>query len=206
LKVLLINGSPRNKRSASESILTALQERLGQGCECVSYIAVRQSKREALESAAGCHAIVFAFPLYVDGIPSHLLRLLDEIQDDIAQAAPDAIVYAVVNNGFYEGGQNVLALEMMRHFCDASNLRFGQGLGVGGGAMIRSARIGYGTMKRLGNALTLLAENILNGKTAGDYLFEPNLPKFLYRLAADMGWKKQAKKRGLRKEQLYAKQ
>jgi len=205
MKIALINGSPKQKDSTTGIILNALRERIGEAHECVLCAASKQSKQEIMDVISGCKALVFAFPLYVDGIPSHLLRLLDETQHDIARSAPGAMVYAIVHNGFYEGKQNITALEMMRNFCDRSGLAWGQGLGVGAGGMAGAAPVGHGPMKNLGLALDKLTKNILSGKTEPDHIFEPNFPRFLYKAAAHMGWRMQAKKNGLKTNQLYDK-
>jgi len=202
MKIALINGSPKQKDSATGIILNALREKIGEAHECVLCAASSQSGRDVLEAVGGCQALVFAFPLYVDGIPSHLLRLLDEIQHDITGSSPGAMVYAIVHNGFYEGKQNITALEMMRNFCDRSGLAWGQGLGVGAGGMAGAAPVGHGPMKNLGLALDKLASNILGGKTGPDHIFEPNFPRFLYKATAHMGWRMQAKKNGLKPRQL----
>jgi multimeric flavodoxin WrbA len=144
MKIALINGSPKHEGSASGIILEALRCRLSGDCEFAAGHAAKDGVAGVRETVAGCGAIVFAFPLYVDGIPSHLLRVLDSIQGEVAVLAPKAVVYAIANNGFYEGRQNALALEMMRHFCDASGLAWGQGMGAGGGGMMDSAPIGGG--------------------------------------------------------------
>jgi multimeric flavodoxin WrbA len=195
MKIALINGSPKSKDSASEIIAKALRNRMERAADCIICHAVKRS--EVMEALNGCGALVFIFPLYVDAVPSHLLRLLDDARNEIADAAPEAMVYAVVNNGFYEGRQNMVALEMMRNFCSCSGLKWGQGLGVGAGGMIFAAPVGHGPMKNLGQALDLLARNILYGRTAYDYMFEPNFPKFLYKIAAHMKWRWQAAKNGL---------
>lgn len=153
MKIVFINGSPKNKGSASETILKALRDRLGEASEYVMCSALNQSRQEIMEALGGCNALIFAFPLYVDGIPSHLLRLLDEIQHDVAAATPGVIVYTIINNGFYEGRQNITALEMMRNFCASSGLVWGQGVCVGAGGMANVAPAGKGSMKNLGLAL-----------------------------------------------------
>jgi len=130
---------------------------------------------------------------------------LDEIQHEIADTAPGLLVYAIVNNGFYEGRQNVTALDMMRNFCDRAGLAWGQGVGVGAGGMAGAAPVGHGPMKNLGSALDLLAENILGNNSAEDYIFEPNFPRFLYKASAHVGWKMQARKNGLKADMLYGK-
>jgi len=206
MKIAMINGSPKVKDSASGVILNALKERIGEAAECVLYSTAKEDKQEFMQAVSESEAIVFAFPLFVDGIPSHLLRLLDEVQQNIVDAAPKAMIYAVVNNGFYEGRQNILALEMMRNFCIRSGLEWGQGIGVGAGGMTNAAPVGKGPLKKLGLALDMLSANILSGKDAEDYFFEPGFPRFLYKAAVHMGWKTQAKKNGLKPKQLYGDQ
>lgn len=44
--------------------------------------------------------------------------------------------YALVNSGFYEGHQNAHALHMLRHWCRRAGVRWGQGIGAGGGGML----------------------------------------------------------------------
>jgi hypothetical protein len=197
VKITIINGSPKSGDSASGVIAKALQNRMGQAADCLICSAARQKRSEVMEAFEGRGALVFIFPLYVDGVPSHLLRLLDDNMDEIASASPEAVVYAVANNGFYEGRQNAVALEIMRNFCARSGLGWGQGLGVGAGGMITAVPVGYGPMKNLGGALDLLARNILHGGTAGDCMFEPNFPKFLYKIAAHMKWRLKAAKNGV---------
>ncbi len=205
MNILLLNGSPKAGEGASKALLEALRDRIGSAHTYRTVYSAKADKEQLLEQAQGCEAIVLAFPLYVDGLPSHLLRLLDEVRREIRLKAPDATVYAVVNNGFYEARQNQHAIEMIRHFCAAAGLRWGRGLGVGGGPMSEQARIGYGPMKRAGSALDTLAENIRQ-KTCGDPLYAlPNFPRALYVLGGNLGWPMQAKRNGVSKKALYAK-
>jgi multimeric flavodoxin WrbA len=206
VKITLINGSPKKENSTSGAILQALRSRIDRISERAGFTlcnVAQQGAAEAMDALAGSDALVFAFPLYVDGIPSHLLRLLDEKRGSIADAARGAIVYAIVNNGFYEGKQNALALEMMSHFCDDAGLVWGQGLGVGGG-MIPRRWLGHGPLKNLGRALDVLAKNIVGGKSAEDCCFNPNFPKWLYKLAGETGWRVKAWKNGLTGKRLRA--
>jgi multimeric flavodoxin WrbA len=205
MKIALINGSPKINESVSGLIINALKDKLGSANDCHICSTAKDNNQKVIETMSGCNALVFVFPLYVDGIPSHLLRLLDEARADIADAAPNAIVYAVVNNGFYEARQNTIALKIMRNFCARSELKWGQGLKVGAGGMTFAAPIGHGPMKNLGKALDVLAGNITNGRTAEDYICEPNFPKALYRIAGGFSWKMQARKNGLKIRDLYNK-
>jgi multimeric flavodoxin WrbA len=205
VKIALVNGSPKPGGSASKLILEALQERIGSSSDCTVCNAVKQERDEFIRAIARSDAIVFIFPLYVDGIPSHLLRLLDEASGEIADAAPGATVYAVVNNGLYEGWQNTLAFEMMRRFVDRAGLSWGGGTGAGAGGMIHVLTIGRGPLKKLGAALDSLAQNITNRVAADDCTLEPAFPRFLYKAAAHSEWRRGARKNNLTVKQLYKK-
>ena len=211
MKIALINGSPkknetsRKNRSVSGLILQAVREKLGDLHDYVTCTPAVSEKEQSLSSLKDCDAVIFAFPLYIDGIPSHLLHFLDEIKDDIKTAAPEAMVWAAVNNGFYEGSQNVLALDMMQAFCIASGLKWGQGIGIGAGGMIKAAPVGKGPMRNLGLALDSLAENIICSRPQSNLFTVPNFPRFLYKTFAHFGWRTDAGKNGIKTKDLYDK-
>ncbi|MDR2179384.1 MAG: NAD(P)H-dependent oxidoreductase [Synergistaceae bacterium] len=197
MKIGIVNGSPKRNKSASGAIVNALCERL-RGTSQVVCNAMTQSPQEIAEALRGSDAIVFVFPLYVDGIPSHVLRLLEGYP-----SAPGATVYAIINNGFYEARQNTLAMDMVKSFCQRAGLRWGQALGAGGGGMLNGVPIGRGPTKNFGLALDLLAKNIRELKTAENSSIDPGIPRFLYIFAAHLGWRRQARKNGLKVKQLY---
>lgn len=204
MKIVLLNGSPKKKDSASGAILDSLCRRLETDNDCVSF-SVIPKEEIFMEKMKGCQAFVIIFPLYVDGIPSHLLRFLERVSKQIKSLAPNVTVYAIVNNGFYEGKQNHVAIEMVRNFALASEIRWGQGLGAGAGGMVNAAMIGYGPMKNLGVALDTFSQNIMDSQSGESLYVEPNFPRFLYKAAAHYGWRKQAKSNGLNIKNLYQK-
>ncbi|MCL2253350.1 MAG: hypothetical protein FWC09_02815 [Lachnospiraceae bacterium] len=203
MKILLINGSPKSSISSSELLINALSEQLGSSNEYVTIRAMGLSKQEFLDGFTGVDAAVVVFPLYVDGIPSHLLRLLYESKDELKHIAPNVVIYAIANNGFYEGEQNTLALNMMRHFCNSADVQWGQGLGIGAGGMLSAAPIGAGPLKNIGAALKSFSHNI-NNKISKDNLFaQPNFPKLLYKLCVHLVWRQSARNNGLKRKDLY---
>lgn len=203
MKVLLVNGSPKRGKSASGLLLEGLRERLAPGSEAVLFESATPDAGALLAAAAGCGAVVFAFPLYVDDLPSHLLRLLDESCGGWAAAAPGARVYALVNNGYYEPGQCGPAVQVLRNFAACAGLGWGQGLCISGGGMLLFAGIGPGPMQKAGAALDSLAATIGSANTAEDLLVRPGIPARLYRAAGHKGWRSGAKKNGLRVQDLY---
>ncbi|MDR2888812.1 MAG: NAD(P)H-dependent oxidoreductase [Lachnospiraceae bacterium] len=224
MKICLINGSPKLKDSCSTNIIQSITAKLSpkspepsqqassaiwQGIsspvdqECVRYETANGKVDALLDAIDGCEIIVIVFPLYVDGIPSHLLRLLYLAEERVAQVAPDARLYVISQNGFYEAHQNRLAIEMMRNFVRRAKLTWGQGIGVGGGPMVNKAPIGYGPNKNLGLALDTLTENIVLNKSADDIFVTPNFPRFLYLQMAHLMWRRLARQNKVTKQSLW---
>ncbi|MCL2298592.1 MAG: hypothetical protein FWC27_00395 [Firmicutes bacterium] len=192
MRVAFLNGSPNKGKGVTAMLLRFLEERLP-GCKIV------QGWDEP------CDAYVIAFPLYVDGIPSGFLRELVEHERDLP---PGARVYAVVNNGFYEGGQNAAAISMVRNWCARAWLFWGQGVGIGSGEILRHMPLpvlnlfGHGSMKKFNRVLDTLAGHILAGGGGEDICNTPNFPRAPYMLAGSATFRLEGKKNGLTKREM----
>jgi len=195
MKISLICGSPKGKNGASGRIIEALCDSLSGIAECVVCETAKQNAPDVVDAIRDSDALVFVSPLYADGLPSGLVRFLDEERSGIAAAAARAKVYAVINNGFYDARQNSIAVEMIECFCEASGLAWGRGLGMGGGGMIEGMPLGRFPLKKFGAALDTLAKNISGNESAENYFVEPDMPRFLYMIAANLGMKREMKKR-----------
>lgn len=204
MKVLFLDGSPKAKDSASAYLLGKLEERLGDGVKATWMNARKPDMAAFLAEAQGADALVVAFPLYVDGLPSHLLRFLEQVCQGLAETAPGPRLYVILNNGFYESRQNRPAMDAMRLFCMRAGLVWGQAIGVGAGPMVEASPPGYGPMKNLGRALDRLAENIQKGKTGKDCFVEPNFPRVLYRRMGNVLWRRLGRKNGIKPAALRA--
>ena len=199
---VLINGSPKLKGSASGMILGDLKKILDGKTEMEEVdFHTNIVNPEAMETLKKADKIVVAFPLYFDGIPSHLLRCLEQIKDISAD------VYAVSNAGFYEGEQNAHALAIIRNWCSKNNPEWKMGVGIGGGGAmtaIGSVPLGKGPKKGPDKALMTLADQLVKGQGDEDIFVSIGMPRRMYKMAAEMGWKSMAKKNGLKKEDLEA--
>ena len=201
MRIALINGSPKAKDSASGCILRGFAGMLEEGTGLGRFhLRNDRIEEEVFSGIAECDALVFAFPLYVDGIPSHLLRWLTVLEGRLAADGKKRQVFAIANCGFYEGRQADLALEMMEHWCARAGQAWGLGLGVGGGGMLvglDNIPMGKGPKANLGRALQGMAGLIGQAAPAGNLYINPNFPRFLYKAAAEMGWRHMARKNGL---------
>lgn len=201
MKIVLLDGSPKYKDSASNYLLKALEARLGE-CD-ITWCDVRKyDPVELTNTILKSDAFVLAFPLYVDSIPSHLLLALTKLQPLLLASSCRTKMYTIVNCGFYDAVQNHIALDMIHVWCDKSGLCWGQGIAVGGGGMAQTAPLGHGPCTSIGKSFDCFAENILGEKSADSLFTGPDFPRFLYKAAAHMGWRLAAKENGLKAKDL----
>ena len=135
MKISIINGSPKVGKSNSEIlgnyILSLLKDNEIKKYYSISFRLNNENKNEIYNS----DVLIFLFPLYVDGIPSNLLKLFVEFEKEKV-VNPATRVYCIVNNGFYEGKQNRLAILQMKNWCEKVKADWGQGIGVGAGELL----------------------------------------------------------------------
>lgn len=210
MKITMINGSPKAINSASGTLLSLLRKECGQEIKEIVWNKT-QVKEEELIEVLESDVLVIAFPLYIDSVPSHLLRCLMQAEEYVRlhgkrdSAGGKIRVYVIVNNGFFQGKQNIPAIEVMKHWTDRCGFLFGQAVGVGGGGMISFIKAipdGHGPKKNLTCALREMAGNIAQGRSGETLVFELNYPAFAYKWQAEYGWRASAKKNGLKRRDL----
>lgn len=215
MKITLINGSPKVKDSASGLILNELKIFLNNSEDeaerniSISEYNFRKNKLDSavIEEVVTSDILIFIFPLYVDGVPSHLLSCLVQLEEILKNIKEKNIkVYALVNSGFYEGEQNKSAIEIIENWSEKCELKWGQGIGIGAGPLLQSVKDvpeGHGPKKNLGSALTTISKNILNASSDDNIFISANFPRFAYKFAAEMGWKQAIKANKLKVRDLY---
>lgn len=199
MKIALLNGSPKKKESASRTLLSDLKTFFPEETECVEIgLHSRNFPEKELELLFQADAWVFSFPLYVDGIPSHLLSILCSLEEHYANH-PEISVYGIVNCGFYEGIQADFALQILRNWCTKAGYTWAGGVGVGGGGalpMLSEVKPGTGPKASIDKTLQVLADTIQNRKQAENRYISVGLPRFLYKMAAQMGWRQMIRANG----------
>jgi hypothetical protein len=224
VRIVLVNGSPKPVRSVSGRLLDYLAAQLaggvtgagrtgsGTGADAGAYAPSPDIIRVSVIAdgaalPADADAVVLAFPLYVDSLPSHMIRFLEDVEaarvDSSPAAARPAYFYFIVNNGFFEPRQCRLAVAMAREFCAGAGFSWGGSLSVGGGPMLNFAPVGEGAMSSAGDALRELAGAIRRGDGCGDILTMPDCPVEVYIESAHKGWEKAIIRRGGAVEDLY---
>lgn len=199
MKIVLINGSPKVNNSASGTLLEDIKMYLGEHSELVEF-GFHSSivSTETIDELASTDAWVFAFPLYVDGVPGNLLSCLIQLEEARIQN-PQIRIYGVVNCGFYEGIQAELALQLLQNWCKKTGFLWSGGIGVGGGgglAMMPKLEPGQGPKAPIDKALASLSEVILKKESQDNQYVSVAFPRFLYKLGAQMGWRQMIKANG----------
>ncbi|MCI8719077.1 MAG: hypothetical protein HFH64_13220, partial [Lachnospiraceae bacterium] len=192
-------------KSISELLIGYLMPFI-KGNEIITYnVCKTDFSKTQFSQIQSSEVLIFAFPLYIDSINSLLLRFLIELQKREFRNK-NINVYCIINNGFYEGRQNHVAADIMKNWCKAAGLIYGQTLGVGAGEMLpflKDIPLGYGPNKNIGIALQKLSQNILSLNQGEDLFIAPNWPRFLWKIQASLCfWYPRAKKNGLKREEL----
>ena len=109
---------------------------------------------------------------------------------------------------FPEGDQNRTAINIMKNYCTRLNLNWRFGVGIGGGEFIAGSKnmpLNSYMKKPAYKALLSLKDDIENNSNAptDNIIVNPNMPKFIYKLAGNIGWKSMAKKNNLKTKDLY---
>ena len=140
MKTVLINCSPK-KRFCASAYFLFLQRLFVSGKKVNEKLRTPADHARILEQLRNAQAVVFGLPLYVDGVPSHVLRFMEEMETFCRENGLKFNVYCVANNGFIEGKQNEPLMQVFEHFCTRAGLVWGGGVGIGGGVMLNVTRI-----------------------------------------------------------------
>ncbi|MFR2743790.1 MAG: hypothetical protein ACLTA9_06230 [Clostridium saudiense] len=206
MKIMMIDGSPKVSKSNSEYFLNILSDFI-ESKDIVKYkLSKKVDYEDIIKEINTIDTLVFAFPLYVDSLPSHVLEFLIMLEENFKDNLKGVNVYVIANCGFYEGKQNKIALNIMKCWCKKMNIKWAQGIGIGAGEMmggLRNVPMGKGPNTNLGLALDNLAKNINENKSEDDIFTTPSMfPRFAFRLVANRFWISKANRNGLKKRDL----
>ena len=140
MKTVFINCSPK-KRFCASAYFLALQRLFVGGEKVTEKLRTPADHARILEQLRDADSVVFCLPLYVDGIPSHVLRFMEDLEVFCKEYSLHFSVYCIANNGFIEGKQNEPLMQAFEHFCARAGLSWGGGVGIGGGVMLNVTRI-----------------------------------------------------------------
>ena len=163
MKTVYINCSPKKKFCASSYFLF-LQRLFAGGEKVTEKLHTPADYPRILDQLHDAQTVVFGVPLYVDGIPSSVLRFMEAMESFCKENEIHLNVYCIANNGFIEGKQNEPLMQSFEHFCSRAGLTWGGGVGIGGGVMLNVTRILF-----IINIGLLLLNTVLSIARTGDF-------------------------------------
>lgn len=218
MKISIINGSPKGKKSASQMIINSMRDSFAriddansQGkLEICELLANKDKPQCEISDIFDSDALVLVFPLYVDGIPGHLLGFLAKLEassEKFTRADGKPIkVYAVSNCGFYEGEQANVALDIVRNWSNKFGLCYCGGIGIGGGGALQAfenMKAGRGPRAPIDNKLSCLVDSIISGNSLEKNTYiSIGMPRGLYKFGSHSGWRRSVKANGLKPKDL----
>jgi multimeric flavodoxin WrbA len=208
MKIALINASPKANQSNTGILLNMLARHLSTANGIHRYRLGRRSfSAEKLREIATNDAIILGFPLYVDALPARLVAMLVSLEKCLRTTyRSDIFIYAVINNGFYEGQQAELAFRIVQNWCERANVRFGGGIGQGGGevfGVVSQTPLRAVFFGKTNRALAALARNVQERTSAGIRYLTPAFPRFLFGFFAKyFFWHPRARKNNVREQAL----
>lgn len=146
-KIGFINGSPRPKNDSCSKMMIdyfsdVLKDTYENKYEVDTYKHEPFNTDEIFRNLASCDVIVILAPLYIDSLPSTLLKFLRMFE--LYHKAHHELftqptrLYGFVNCGFLGGEQNHVALKVLIHFATRMHYNWCGGLGLGSGAQFKS--------------------------------------------------------------------
>ena len=216
MKISMINGSPKVATSCSGLLLDQLQKdilkKTNSSSNNITLYRINRNPLSDIDIAEIIKSdiIVVAFPLYVDGIPSHMLAALYQLEKAFTNSSvsPETTFYGIINNGFSEGFQNQHAANMLKLFCQRAGISFGQVFATGAGEMIRSmieanAPFGEGPLSFVKKDWESFVDCITRQESASSVFCSLKMPGWLFRAIGNHTfWKPTAKKNGISEKQM----
>lgn len=216
--VVFLEASPKKQRSTSVAIgsnfITQLENRGWQSENISLYRAIKTEKLQTqmFRSIDSANLVVISFPLYVDCLPSGVIRGFELIHTHRISLAngqksnhsPGFL--AIINCGFPEAHHNHIALEICKvfaqraHFTWHGGLSIGMGGVIGGQSLANRAKMAHNLI----DALIMAAEALTNDQPIPSETYtlaaKPFMPPFLYARMGNLGWNMEAKQNGVRKQ------
>ena len=202
MRITAINGSPKEKGSVSGLIIEQMERILGEKAQTHQAMRLVQGDTayETMKGILDTDVLLIVFPLYVDSLPAPLIELLTRLEGAARGIDAAPRVFAIANCGLYESEHPALALDMVERFAQRAGYTWGCGLGIGRGGMLASIGNNWskGPAGDVYAALYDMASAMREGRSGQNAFASPKFPRFLYIAVANMGWRIEAKKNGVR--------
>jgi multimeric flavodoxin WrbA len=193
-RALLLVGSPKTRKSTSNSLGGYLLEQLGARSIHTDTIYLHtvlrnpQKLQALLDAVEAADLVTLAFSLYCDSLPAPVIEALERISAHRQGCDPShrQLFTAIANCGFPEAYQCDTALAICEIFARQAGFEWAGSLALGGGGMVNGFPLAEGGGKtiRMRQSLELAAEGLVEGgaipKAAREGLAMPIIPHWMY--------------------------
>ena len=205
-KTVLLIGSMRSQNGNSAKLARKLEKQLHGKCEIIllrNYLSNLTGLFSALE---GTEKFVLCMPLYVDGLPSQVIRFMENAQCHPTWSPQK--VYVLANMGLYESSQLINLFSAVKQWCIKMNADYCGGLGISAGELLgvlmEFSPFRFGPTRNAAEGMSTLADAILRGAKMEEIYTEPfRFPRSLYIKIANTNWNRTAKRNGIKLDDLY---
>ena len=161
---------------------------------------------ELMKEFEDVETIVLCTPLYVDGLPSQLIRFMEKYEREYTGGRKK--IYVLANMGLFESRQLVNLMSAVRQWSDKMRFEYNGGLAVSAGEMIgpltEAMPFGKWVTKEVAEGTNRLAGAINRSEKIEDiYTDAYRFPRWLYIAIANSGWKRMAKAAGIDPKELF---
>ena len=202
-RVILLNCSLRGDNANSKKFLDRLASNIECTVERINLSTYINRYDELVDILGNAGKIILGLPLYVDGIPSAFLRVMEMMETYNFEGKKS--IYVVSNMGLYESSQLKNLMGMVKNWCENCGFIYGGGVAIGAGEMIGSvmAATDKGPARRAAEGLDKLSNAINTSSVIEDEYIEPyRFPRALYMFAANSSWPKAGRINGLKRREL----
>lgn len=204
-KVVLLNPSVRYIKGNSAKFLNELNKLLKTDTETINLQQYTNNFDYLYKKLYDASAIVLCMPLYVDGMPSQMIRFLEKYLKEYAGGIKK--IYGLVNMGLYESNQLKNIFAMIKQFSDAMHFEYCGSLGISAGELVGGLMemmpLQKGPGKDVYDGITQLANSINNNKKMNDiYKGVRIIPRWLFIKIANKSFNLTGKRNGLKPKDL----
>lgn len=204
-KVILLNGSMRNINGNSAKLARTLSSRLKAANEIVDLKPYLNDPDGLIRVLDEARTIVLCVPLYVDGLPSRVIKLMEKMEQ--SHAGPKRI-YLLANMGLYESIQLDNLFGAVKQWCAKAGYKYCGGLGVSAGelmgTLMETIPFSRGTTKKASQGMDRLVRAVDNDETMTDIYAEPfAFPRWLYVWIANTNWNRTSRKNGIKPKDMF---
>ena len=204
--IVILNCSLRADNANTKKFMKRLLPLLDGEHEIINMSSYLAHPEKLVELLLSAEKLVLGTPLYVDGVPSAPLRIMELLEKSGKMAGKK--IYVIANMGLYESKQISNLLSIMKTWSEACGSEYCGGLAIGAGEMLkmmmRSENIDKGPSKNMAEGVKKIAAAINSGQAIEDIYADPyKFSRGMYVFCANASWPLDAKKNGLKKKDLF---